>query len=72
MSEVDVIKGVETLKAMAENLKSMIVYCENNNLSDMLPFIEQIQMSCATLTDIMEKAFTNMVNDKMRFEDDGK
>lgn len=72
MSEVDIIKGVETLKAMAENLKSVIVFCENNNISEMLPFIEQMENGCSILTDIMEKAFTNMIVEKERLEDDGK
>lgn len=72
MNEVDIIKGVETLKAMAENLKSVIVFCENNNISEMFPFTEQMQNSCSILTDIMEKAFTNMIAEKERLEDDGK
>ena len=72
MNEVDIIKGVETLKAMAENLKSVIIFCEDSNISEMLPFIEQMENSCSILTDIMEKAFTNMIAEKERLEDDGK
>ena len=72
MSEIDIVKGVQTLKTMAENLRSVITFCENNNITEMLPFIEQMENSCSILTDIMEKAFTNMIADKERLEDDGK
>ncbi|MBO7715546.1 MAG: hypothetical protein J6S85_18430 [Methanobrevibacter sp.] len=71
MSENDIIKGVASLKSIAENLRSVIEYCENNNLGDMLPFITQMQTDCGILTGIMERAFINMFIEK-REEDDGK
>lgn len=72
MGENDIIKGIGALKSMAENLCSTIDYCKNNNIDEVLPFIEEMQNSCSILTDIFEKSFTSLVSEKERLEDDGK
>ena len=72
MSESDVIKGVSTLKSMAENILSVITFCENNNISELMPYIDELNNGCSILTNIMEKAFSDLIVEKERLEDDGK
>ena len=72
MGETDIIKGVGALKAMAENIRSVIVFCENNNISELMPYINELNSGCSILTDIMGKAFTDLIIEKERLEDDGK
>lgn len=68
MDNLDIVKGVNAMKAMAENLCSMIEFCENNHIDPLLPYIEEMQQNCTILVDIFENAFVDLV----RGEDDGK
>lgn len=72
MNEIDVIKGVGALKIIAKNASSILDFAEVKEITELLPYITEIQKGCATLTDIFEKAFTNMIMEKEREEDDGK
>lgn len=72
MGETEIIKGIGALKSIAKNLCSVIEYCENNRISEMLPYIDEMQKGCSILTDIMEKSFTELIIEKERFTDDGK
>ena len=72
MGETDIIKGISALKSIAKNLCEFITFCENNNISEMIPYIEEMNSSCSMLTDIFEKSFTNLIIEKERLEDDGK
>ena len=72
MCENDIIKGISALKSIAKNLREVIEFCENNNISEMLPYIDEMNSCCSMLTDIFEKAFTNFIIEKGRLEDDGK
>ena len=72
MSEIDIIKGVNTLKGFAQNISSILEFVENNHIEQLLPYTKEIQNGCSVLTDIFEKAFTDMITEKERMEDDGK
>ena len=72
MSEIDIIKGVNALKSMAQNIGAILDFAETNNLEHILSYIKEAQNGCSILTDIFEKAFTDMITEKERMEDDGK
>ena len=72
MSEIDIIKGVNALKSMAQNIGAILDFVEANNLEHILSYIKEAQNGCSMLTDIFEKAFTDMIAEKERMEDDGK
>lgn len=72
MSEMDIIKGVNALKSIAVNLNNVLDFINDNKLEALLPYTDEIHKGCAMLTDIFEKEFTNMINEKDRMEDDGK
>ena len=72
MAEFDMIKGINALKVLAKNIRSVIEYCENNHIGDLLPYIEEMNSCCSILTDIFEKSFFDMVERNERIEDDGK
>ena len=72
MAEIDIVKGINALKVMAKNICSVIEYCENNNLGDLLPYINEMNSCCSILTDVFEKSFFDLVERNERIEDDGK
>ena len=74
MSEIDIIKGVSTLKTLAVNIGSLIEHAEMQQVADPLfrAYIEEMNKGCGVLTDIFERAFTDMIADKERLDDDGK
>ena len=72
MSDIDIIKGVNALKSIAVNLNNVLDYINDNRVEVLLPYTNEIHNGCSILTDIFEKAFTNMINEKERLEDDGK
>ena len=72
MSEIDIIKGVNALKSMAQNIGAILDFAEANNLEHILSYIKEAQNGCSMLTNIFEKAFTDMIAEKERMEDDGK
>ena len=72
MSEVDIIKGINALKSMAQNIGAILDFAEMNNIEHILSYIKEAQNGCSILTDIFEKQFLDMINEKERMEDDGK
>ena len=72
MSDIDIIKGVNALKGIAFNLNQILDYINDNRVESLLPYTNEIHTGCAVLTDIFEKAFTDMIAEKERMEDDGK
>ena len=72
MSEMDIVKGVNALKSIAVNLNNVLDFINDNKLEALLPYTNEIHKGCAMLTDIFEKEFANMINEKNRMEDDGK
>ncbi len=72
MSENDIIKGITALKSIAINANNIIGVINDNRLETLLPYTDEIQKACSMLTDIFEKAFTDMIAEKERMEDDGK
>ena len=72
MSELDIIKGINTLKILSQNISSMIDFIENNHIEPLIAYIKELQNGCSVLTDIFEKAFFEMIAEKERMEDDGK
>lgn len=73
MIELNIIKGVNALKGISINLNEILNYIENNKSSEsLLSYVDEIQKGCSLLTDIFEKAFTDMIEEKQRMEDDGK
>ena len=72
MSEVDIIKGISALKSVSTNLNNILDFINDNRIKELLPYTNEIHKGCAMLTDIFEKAFTDMMTEKERMEDDGK
>lgn len=72
MSELNIIKGVNALKGISTNLDEILNRMDKENAELLLPYITEIHNGCAVLTDIFEKAFTDMIAEKEREEDDGK
>ena len=72
MSDIDIIKGVNALEVIATNLNQILDYINDNRAEALLPYTDEIHKGCSTLTDIFEKAFTDMIAEKERMEDDGK
>lgn len=72
MNEINVLKGVQSLKRIAENIRAILDFCRNNNIDYLLPYIEQMQDDGMILTHIFETEFENMIAEKERMEDDGK
>ncbi len=72
MNDMDIIKGVNALKVIATNLNQILDYINDNKIEALLPYTDEIHKGCSTLTDIFEKAFTDMIAEKERMEDDGK
>lgn len=72
MSEIDIIKGVNALKSISTNLNQILDYINDNRVEALLPYTNEIHKGCSALTDIFEKAFTDMIAEKERMEDDGK
>ena len=72
MSENDIIKGINALKSVAQNIGAIIDFAQLNNLEPILPYTREVQNGCAIMTDIFEKQFVDMVAEKERMEDDGK
>lgn len=72
MGETDIIKGINALKIIADNLNSIVDYVNYNNDINLLPYLDGIKNSCSELTDIFEKTFTNLIIEKERLDDDGK
>lgn len=72
MSELDIIKGVNALKSISTNLNQILDYINDNRVEALLPYTNEIHKGCSALTDIFEQAFTNMIAEKERMEDDGK
>jgi hypothetical protein len=71
MSELSIVKGVNALKEISTNLDAILNRIDKNDAS-LLPHIEEIHKGCEILTDIFENAFTDMIEEKQRMEDDGK
>lgn len=72
MSELNIIKGVNALKGISTNLDEVLNRIDNESAKLLLPYITEIHDGCAVLTDIFENAFTEMIAEKQRMEDDGK
>ena len=72
MSEIDIVKGVNALKSISTNLNQILDFINDNRLEALLPYTNEIHKGCSMLTDIFEKAFTDMITEKERMEDDGK
>ena len=72
MNEIDIIKGVNALKSISTNLNQILDYINDNRAEVLLPYTDEIHRGCSMLTDIFEKAFTDMIAEKERMEDDGK
>ena len=72
MSDIDIIKGVNALKGISFNLNQILDYINDNRLEALLPYTNEIHKGCSILVDIFEKAFTDMIAEKERMEDDGK
>ena len=69
MSKIEITKGVEALKELAISLRYII---EKNNDVALISPINEINRCCSVLTDIFEKEFINLINEKEILEDDGK
>ena len=72
MSEFDIIKGISALKSIAFNINNILDFINDNRIEVLLPYTDEVQKGCSILTDIFEKAFTDMISEKERMEDDGK
>lgn len=72
MSDLDIIKGVNSLEMIAKNLNNILDYINANNLGTLLVYTDEIHNACSTLTTIFEKEFLKMAEEKERMEDDGK
>lgn len=72
MNDMDIVKGVNALEVIATNLNQILDFINNNRIEALLPYTSEIHKGCSTLTDIFEKAFTDMIAEKERMEDDGK
>ena len=71
MRELSIVRGVNALKGISINMNEILNRIDENN-ADLIPYIEEIHKGCSILTDIFENAFTEMVEEKERMEDDGK
>ena len=69
MAEIDIVKGVQNLKVIADNINTIR---DRTNDITIIKCLREMQNSCSILTDIMEKTFFNMINERERMEDDGK
>ena len=72
MNDIDIVKGVNALKSIAVNLNNILDFINDNKLEPLLPYTNEIHTGCSVLTDIFERAFTDMITEKERLEDDGK
>ena len=72
MNEIDITKGINALKSIAVNINNILDFINDNRLEVLLPYTDEIHKGCSVLTDIFEKAFTDMIAEKERLEDDGK
>ena len=72
MNDIDIVKGVNALKSISINLNRILDYINDNRADVLLPYTDEIHKGCSNLTDIFEKAFTEMIAEKERLDDDGK
>lgn len=72
MNELDIVKGVSALKTLAVNLRSAMEHTEEYADTLLVSLYDEMNKSCEILTDIFEKAFTDMIAEKERLDDDGK
>ena len=72
MSDIDIIRGVSSLENIAINLNQILDFINDNKVEALLPYTDEIHGACSILTDIFERAFTDMIAEKERMEDDGK
>ena len=72
MNDMDIVKGVNALKSISTNLNQILDFINDNRVEALLPYTNEIHKGCSMLTDIFEKAFTDMIAEKERMEDDGK